>query len=146
MTSKIVCVSGYFNPIHIGHLELLDRAKSLGDKLYVIVNSDKQSILKKGTTFMPENERLQIIRSLRCVDAAIIACDDDRTVCKTLSILRPNVFANGGDVTEDSSCPEEAVCKEFGIEMVYGLGYKVQSSSCLINKSSSILNKKKAEM
>lgn len=132
MTEKIVCVSGYFNPIHVGHLELLERAKELGDKLYVIVNNDRQSIMKKGTTFMPEGERLRILRSVRCVDAAVIACDEDRTVCKTLRILRPNVFANGGDVTEGSSCPEESVCKELDIEMVYGLGSKIQSSSWLI--------------
>lgn len=135
MAEKIVCVSGYFNPIHVGHLELLERAKQLGDKLYVIVNSDRQSILKKGTTFMPEGERLTILRALRCVDAAVLSCDEDRTVCKTLRILRPHVFANGGDVTEDSPCPEEAVCKELGIEMVYGLGSKVQSSSWLIEGS-----------
>jgi D-beta-D-heptose 7-phosphate kinase/D-beta-D-heptose 1-phosphate adenosyltransferase len=136
MTEKIVCVSGYFNPIHVGHLELLERAKALGDKLYVIVNNDKQSILKKGTTFMAEGERIQILRALRCVDAVVLSCDEDRTVCKSLRMIRPHIFANGGDVTEGSSCPEEPVCKELGIEMVYGLGSKVQSSSWLIEGSS----------
>lgn len=138
MTEKIVCVSGYFNPFHVGHLELLERAKKLGDKLYVIVNNDRQSILKKGTTFMPEGERIEIIRALKCVDAVVIACDEDRTVCKTLRMIRPHIFANGGDVTATAPCPEEVVCKELGIEMVYGLGQKVQSSSWLIagsNKS-----------
>lgn len=129
---KIVCVSGYFNPLHHGHLEMLERAKQLGDKLYVIVNTDHQSVLKKGTTFMPEGERLKIIRALRCVDAAILACDKGRTVCETLRVIRPDVFANGGDVTSSSPCPEEPVCRELGIEMVYGLGDKVQSSSWLI--------------
>lgn len=145
MTEKIVCVSGYFNPIHVGHLELLERAKALGDKLYVIINSDRQSILKKGSSFMPEDERLKIVRSLKCVDAAVLSCDEDRTVCKTLRILRPHIFANGGDVTATAPCPEEIVCKELGIEMVYGLGAKVQSSSWLIagsNKTDETKNKR----
>ena len=84
MSETIVCASGYFNPIHYGHIEYLEKSKQLGDKLIVIVNSDKQSHLKKGTSFMPENERLKIVRSLRCVDAAILSVDEDRTVCKTL--------------------------------------------------------------
>lgn len=132
MPETIVCVSGYFNPLHHGHLELLERAKELGDKLYVIVNTDKQSVMKKGTSFMPEAERLKIVRGLRCVDAAILACDNDRTVRETLRILRPHIFANGGDVTPESPCPEEAVCREIGAQMVYGLGDKIQSSSWLI--------------
>lgn len=133
MSEKIVCVSGYFNPFHQGHLELFERARALGSRLYVIVNNDRQSILKKGSTFMPEGERLRIIRALSCVDAAVLACDEDRTVCRTLRVVRPHIFANGGDVTEGSSCPEEPVCRELSIEMVYGLGDKVQSSSWLIS-------------
>ena len=84
MTETIVCASGYFNPIHYGHIEYLQKSKDLGSKLIVIVNNDKQSILKKRTTFMLEDERLKIVRSLECVDAAILAVDDDLTVRKTL--------------------------------------------------------------
>jgi cytidyltransferase-like protein len=71
MSDKIVCASGYFNPIHIGHIEYLQKSKDLGNKLVVIINSDKQSILKKGTSFMKEDERLKIVRSLKCVDFAV---------------------------------------------------------------------------
>lgn len=131
---KVVCVSGYFDVFHQGHLEYLERAKQLGDKLYVIVNNDEQAALKKGRAFMPAAERVKIIRSIYCVDAAIIAVDKDRTVCETLRIVHPNIFANGGDQNNDT-IPERSVCEELGIELVDGLGNKVQSSSWLLAKA-----------
>lgn len=134
MSETIVCVSGYFDPIHPGHIELFERAKAQypGSRLYVIVNNDEQATLKKGKPFMAAAERLKIVRSLRVVDAAVIAGDKDRTVCETLRQIRPHIFANGGDVTPDSPCPEEPVCREMGTELVYGLGLKIQSSRTLI--------------
>ena len=133
MTEIIVCVSGYFNPIHVGHIELLQKAKDLGTKLFVIVNNDKQSFLKKDSSFMSEGERLKIIRNIRCVDSAIIATDDDRTVCKTLRLIHPHIFANGGDQNNEI-IPEKIVCEELGIKLIDGLGDKIQSSSWLIEK------------
>ena len=133
MTEIIVCVSGYFNPIHVGHIELLQKAKDLGTKLFVIVNNDKQSFLKKDSSFMPEGERLKIIRSIRCVDSAIIATDDDRTVCKTLRLIHPHIFANGGDQNNEI-IPEKIVCEELRIKLIDGLGDKIQSSSWLLKK------------
>lgn len=133
MTEKIVCASGYFNPIHYGHIEYLQKSKDLGSKLIVIVNSDKQSFLKKGTSFMLEDERLKIVRSLKCVDAAILAVDNDRTVCETLKLIRPNIFTNGGDQTNDV-IPEKTICEKMGTILVDGLGEKIQSSSWLISK------------
>lgn len=132
---KIVCVSGYFDFLHIGHIEYLERAKSLGDKLYVIVNNDHQATLKKGKAYMPAKERVKLLRSLRCVDAAIIAMDQDRTVCETLRQIHPDIFANGGDQNNDT-IPERAVCDELGIQLVDGLGDKIQSSSWLVAKLS----------
>jgi len=134
MSETIVCASGYFNPIHYGHIEYLEKSKQLGDKLIVIVNSDKQSHLKKGTSFMPENERLKIVRSLRCVDAAILSVDEDRTVCKTLSHLHPDIFTNGGDQNNDI-IPEKDICKKMGTKLVDNLGEKIQSSSWLLAKA-----------
>lgn len=128
---KVVCVSGYMDPLHVGHLEYLERAKALGDHLVVIVNNDEQARLKKGRAFMPAAERLRLIRSLQMVDSAVIACDKDRTVCETLKMVRPDIFANGGDQTNES-IPEAAICKELGIELVDGLGDKIQSSSWLL--------------
>lgn len=114
---KIVCVSGYFNPLHYGHIEYFEKSKQLGDKLVVIVNNDKQAILKKGSSFMPEDERLKIIRSLRIVDFAVLSIDNDRTVCKTLESIRPHIFTNGGDQTNDI-IPEKEICDKLNIKMV----------------------------
>jgi len=125
---KIVAVSGYFDPIHVGHLEYLKMAKSLGDKLVVIINSDYQASLKKGKSFMPEQDRLEIVQALRCVDEVFLSIDKDKSVCKSLEHLKPDIFANGGDRSLEE-IPETAVMKKHNIEMVDGLGEKIRSSS-----------------
>lgn len=126
--AKTVAVSGYFDPLHVGHIEMMEKAKSLGDKLIVIVNNDKQAELKKGKPFMNEDDRLKIIKSLKCVDEAFISIDHDSSVCNSLRLCVPNIFANGGDRKEEE-VPEAKICKAFGIEMVDGLGDKIRSSS-----------------
>lgn len=130
---KIVCVSGYFNPLHVGHIEYLEKSKKLGDKLVVIVNNDCQSILKKGSSFMKEQERLKIIRSLKIVDMAVLSIDEDRTVCKTLKCIMPHIFTNGGDQF-NYFIPEKSICEELKIQLVDGLGEKIQSSTLLLEK------------
>ena len=125
---KVVAVSGYFDPIHVGHLEFLKIAKSLGDKLVVIINSDYQASLKKGKSFMPEQDRLEIVQALRCVDEVFLSIDKDKSVCKSLEHLKPDIFANGGDRSLEE-IPETAVMKKYSIEMVDGLGEKIRSSS-----------------
>jgi cytidyltransferase-like protein len=134
MSEKIVCCSGYFNPLHYGHIEYFEKSKELGDKLVVIVNNDAQSMLKKGTSFMPENERLKIVRSLKVVDMAVLSIDSDRTVCKTLESVRPHIFTNGGDQFNEK-IPEKPICEKLGIELVDNLGLKVQSSSWLLSNA-----------
>lgn len=114
---KVVAVSGYFDPIHVGHLEYLKMAKSLGDKLVVIINSDYQAGLKKGKSFMAEQDRLEIIQALRCVDEVFLSIDKDKSVCKSLEHLKPDIFANGGDRSLQE-IPETAVMKKYNIEMV----------------------------
>ena len=133
---KIVCVSGYFDPFHVGHLEYLERAKSLGTFLIVIVNNDDQAVLKKKKPFMPCEERCLILSALKCVDMVVPSIDKDRTVCKTLAAVspKPNVFCNGGDQFNDL-IPEAPICEKLGIELVDGLGQKIQSSSWLISKA-----------
>lgn len=140
--SKIVCVSGYFDPIHVGHLEYLRKARQLGDELVVIVNNDHQASLKKGKSFMPENERVEILKALRMVDHVVLSVDTDRTVCQTLRVMepRPHIFANGGDQT-NQSIPEAPVCEELGIQLSDGLGDKIQSSSWLIRDAKNITKK-----
>ena len=135
MSDKIICVSGYFDPLHVGHIEYFKNAKKLGGKLMVIVNNDHQAVLKKGRAFMPVDERITIIEELRCVDIVVKSLDRDRTVCNTLAVVKPkpHFFCNGGDQTNDI-IPERTVCKAYNIELVDGLGEKIQSSSWLIKK------------
>jgi len=135
---KAIIVSGYFNPIHIGHLDLFKKAKSLGDKLWVIVNSDFQRELKGSEAFMSDTERLEIVKAIKWVDYALISSDRDRTQCYTLqqfyemfSDRYDLVFANGGDQNNDT-IPERKVCERLGIELLDGLGDKIQSSSWLL--------------
>jgi cytidyltransferase-like protein len=130
---KIVACSGYFNPLHKGHVEYLEKAKSLGDKLVVIVNSDYQRALKGSKEFMSQEERMIIIKALRCVDEVVLSVDTDGTVCESLRLVKPHIFAKGGDRFA-SEIPEAKVCDELGITMVDGLGNKIQSSSWLLAK------------
>ena len=140
MKPKAVIVSGYFNPIHKGHLELFEKAKEVGDQLWVIVNSDLQRELKGSKEFMDENERHIIISAIKFVDKSIISIDKDKTQRVTLAHLANNYskdfelyFANGGDQNNES-IPEVSVCKKKGIGLLEGLGNKIQSSSWLLKK------------
>jgi D-beta-D-heptose 7-phosphate kinase/D-beta-D-heptose 1-phosphate adenosyltransferase len=137
---KAIIVSGYFNPLHKGHLELFQKAKASGDQLWVIVNSDLQRALKGSKEFMNENERLIIVSAIGIVDKALISIDKDKTQCATLGDLADRFsgefelyFANGGDQNNDS-IPEAPVCKVNGILLLEGLGDKTQSSSWLLKK------------
>ena len=145
----VVMVSGGFDPIHIGHVRLMQEAKKLGDKLVVVINNDNWLRLKgKPAAFIPEKERKEIIEALGCVDKVIITKHSKKTkdisVCKELRKIRPDIFANGGDRKPDGDpVPEVAVCKELGIKIVYnvGRGGKVRSSSELLKEYSKKLKK-----
>ena len=131
---KVVIVSGYFDPLHVGHLEYLQMASQLGDKLLVIVNNDEQAKLKKGESFMSERDRMEIIYALECVDEVLISCDEDASVCKSIELaaqfkpMAQLIFAKGGD-RNFGEVPEVDVCEKLGIEMVDNLGEKIRSSS-----------------
>ena len=140
MKPKAIIVSGYFNPLHKGHLELFEKAKGAGDELWVIVNSDLQRELKGSKEFMGEDERLIIVSAIKYVDKALISIDKDKTQCATLAHLADSYnndfnlfFANGGDQNNES-IPEVPVCREKGIGLLEGLGDKIQSSSWLLKK------------
>lgn len=140
MKKKAIIVSGYFNPIHKGHLEYFNSASKLADTLFVIVNNDHQRALKKSKEFQLEEERMLIVSSLRVVDKAILSIDTDRTVCETISSIAIEhgqeyelAFANGGDQNNDT-IPERPVCEKMGITLLDGLGDKIQSSSWLLKK------------
>lgn len=135
---KAVIVSGYFNPLHKGHLELFEKAKEHGDILIVLVNNDKQRELKGSKFFQDERERVEIIRALRNVDMAWISMDEDQTQIQTLKAMIDKfygtlklAFANGGDQNNET-IPERAICEQYGIELIDGLGEKIQSSSWLL--------------
>ena len=138
MKKKAIIVSGYFNPIHKGHLEYFKNAKKLSEELFVIVNSDFQRELKGSKAFQDEEERMFIVNSIKGVDKAILSIDKDRTVCKTIEKIANEFskeyelsFANGGDQNNDT-IPEKPICKELGVTLVDGLGDKIQSSSWLL--------------
>ena len=139
-----VAVSGGFDPIHIGHVELMEEARALGDRLVVILNNDHWLKKKKGYVFMSEDERVKIIRALRAVDEVILtahpASPTDMSVCRELEKLQPDIFANGGDRKADN-IPEYELCERLGIKMAFNVGPsgKIQSSSWLVEK---VKNKK----
>jgi cytidyltransferase-like protein len=135
--TKWVAASGYFDPMHVGHVNYIQQAKNLaaerfGDhgRLVVIVNNEVQSRLKNPSEghLVPINSRVAVISALRYVDRVIVSRDTDRTVCQTLEYLAPAIFAKGGDRTSDE-IPERRICDALGIEIVDGLGEKVESSS-----------------
>ena len=135
---KAIIVSGYFNPIHKGHLEYINNAKAQADVLIVIVNSDHQRALKGSKVFQKEDERLIIVQNIKAVDHAVISIDKDRTVCATIKSVHETFskdyhigFANGGDQNNDT-IPERAICDELGVVLIDGLGDKIQSSSWLL--------------
>jgi cytidyltransferase-like protein len=139
--SVIVAISGGFDPIHIGHIRMIQEARALGDKLVVILNNDAWLTNKKGFVFMPEAERKEVIEAIVGVDEVILTDhvlgEEDRSVVRSLRIARPHIFANGGDRKPDGNpVPEATLCEELGIQMLYNVGYggKVQSSSWLTSK------------
>ena len=140
MKQKAIIVSGYFNPIHKGHIEYFNNAKANGDYLIVIVNSEYQRALKGSKEFQNEDERVFIVSNIKNVDKVYLSIDQDRTVCETIRLIHQQLFtdfelafANGGD-QNNNSIPEVPVCQELGIELIDGLGDKIQSSSWLLKK------------
>lgn len=140
MKKKAIIVSGYFNPLHRGHIEYFKQAKSIGDFLIVIVNNDSQRILKGSKEFMLESERLLIINELSITDKVFLSVDKDRSVMKTLEKIHKTFsskfdlyFANGGDQNNEE-IPENETCKKLGIILIDGMGEKIQSSSWLLKK------------
>tara|TARA_B100000212_G_scaffold270927_1_gene210372 strand:+ start:820 stop:1227 length:408 start_codon:yes stop_codon:yes gene_type:complete len=125
---KLVVASGYFDPLHVGHLEYLELAKKLGDKLIVIVNNDLQANLKKGKSFMSEQDRMKIVSSIKWVDDVFLSIDTDHTQCKSIEKIKPHFFVNGGDRQNDE-IPESHICKKLNIKIIDGLGEKIRSSS-----------------
>ena len=139
---RVAITSGYFDPMHLGHLELLELSRAQGDALWVIVNNDAQAALKKGKAFLPETTRLGLTRALRVVDRAVLAIDTDGSVCATLDQLLAEAkargheafFCKGGD-RNAGNIPEMEVLRRHGSRLVDGLGAKIDSSSSILARS-----------
>ena len=139
---KLAIISGGFDPVHVGHIELLQKAREMADSLFVIVNNDQFLERKKGKPFMPLNERIAIMQAFKGVEVALESVDEDDTVCETLTWLyaaykpkfKEMFFCNGGDRTSGDNTPEHETCLKIGIKPIYGLGAKIQSSSQLLKK------------
>lgn len=129
---KTIAISGYFIWIHIGHTEYFREAAKYG-RVVCIVNNDEQQKLKYGRIIVPLDERMEVLRGNKYISEVIPSIDRDRTVCKSLEKLKPNYFGKGGDRSY-SNIPETTICEELGIQMIFGLGNKIQSSSWLISK------------
>lgn len=139
---KLVIVSGFFNPLHGGHLDMIQAAAKLGDRLLVIVNNDVQQILKKDKIILPQENRYRLLTALRDVDEVMLAVDQGPPVIETLEIIAKThpydtlIFANGGDRDSEKAIPETVVCREYGIEMVFGVGgINKADSSTRINQA-----------
>lgn len=143
---KIVIVSGFFNPLHGGHLDMIEEAAKLGDRLVVIVNNDVQQVLKKDKIILSEQNRARLVGAIKHVDEVMIAVDQDSTVIKTLKLLAEKypddelIFANGGDRDSEKAIPETDVCKEHNIKLVFGVGFGIRGiekadSSTRINQA-----------
>lgn len=134
----VVAVSGGWDPLHVGHVRLFQRARKLGDKLIVIINNDNWLKKKKHFVFMSQNERKEIIKALVDVDEVVLTSHKsnpkDMSVCAELRKICPDIFANGGDRTK-KNIPEVAVCDAIGCKVAFnvGRGGKIQSSSWLLD-------------
>lgn len=138
MKKKAIIVSGYFNPLHKGHIDYFHNAKKHGEKLIVILNNDNQRLLKGSKKFMDQEERMIILKELKVIDEVFLSIDTNRSVSNTIEKIYKEfsnefilLFANGGDQKNDS-IPESLVCKRYGIKLIDGLGDKVQSSSWIL--------------
>jgi len=132
--TKVVMVSGGFDPVHSGHINLIREARELGDRLIVVLNTDAWLMRKKGFIFMPYAERAKVLRGLRWVDNVVQASDEDGTVARTIARIRPDVFVNGGDRLPNNT-PEVDVCEALNIAIAWGVGGdKTQSSSELVGR------------
>jgi glycerol-3-phosphate cytidylyltransferase/D-beta-D-heptose 7-phosphate kinase/D-beta-D-heptose 1-phosphate adenosyltransferase len=138
----LVIISGYFSPLHCGHLDMIEAGAEAGDVLVVIVNNNAQQVLKKGKLILDEEDRLRIVRALRVVDDAMISIDDDPTVIRSIEHLARKypdhriIFGNGGDRESGAVVPETGVCEQYGIEMIFDLGGSdKRDSSSRINQA-----------
>ncbi len=133
---KVVLTSGGYDPIHPGHISCINDSASLGDVMVVVVNGDWFLTNKKGKPFMPLQDRLFIVDSLKHVTFTIpFEIENDSTVIKALEAIKPDIFTKGGDRFDAKTIPEWDTCEKYGIEIVTGMGLpkKWHSSKLVLN-------------
>lgn len=129
-----VAISGGFDPLHVGHLRLIQEAATHGDVI-IILNSDEWLRRKKDYVFMPFSHRSEILYAIKGVMDIVPVNDDDDSVCEALQRVRPDYFANGGDRTAENT-PELKLCCDLGIKTLFGIGgEKMASSSELVREA-----------
>ena len=134
----VVAVSGGMDPIHVGHIRMIQEAKKMGDRLVVILNNDNWLKKKKVHIFMDQKERIEILESIKEVDEVVLTSHPknpkDMSVVKEILKIKPDIFANGGDKKSEKDIPEVEACHKIGAKMIFnvGRGGKIQSSSWLL--------------
>lgn len=141
----IVCTTGFFDPLHPGHISCIRESAKLGDILVVVVNGDNQTILKKGKPFIPAKQRAYIIDSIKDVDYTIIYdSNETKDSCEPLSIIKPHIFAKGGDRNSKENVPEVDIVEKNGGEVIYNIGDpKMWSSSNYLQEWVDFINSSK---
>jgi len=135
MVNNLIAISGGFDPIHIGHIRLIKAASELGS-LVVILNTDDFLMRKRGYVFMPLAERREVLENIKGVSRVVISIDEDDSVSRTLELVKPAIFANGGDRSNEKEIREAEVCSRLDIQLVFNVGGgKIQSSSDLVHKA-----------
>jgi len=144
----LVAVSGYFDPIHSGHIRYFKEAKQLGDKLICILSRNDQCVMKKGYYFLDEKERKEILESIKYIDEVVMNVDPDTKSVKTLETIKPDIFAKGGDRLPSNMPIEELeICDKLGIKLMFNIGGpKIQSSSSLVLNTKNIMETRKRSL
>jgi cytidyltransferase-like protein len=129
-----VAISGAFDPIHVGHIAYIQEASKLGDRLVIILNKDDFLMRKKGFVFRSFADRKEILENIKGVDQVIESIDEDQTVCKTLKVLKPDIFAKGGYRTGPQNIPEYDTCMEIDCKVITDVGGKKRTDRELNSK------------
>ena len=136
----VLILSGGFDPLHVGHVRMIQHARDLAALVVVGVNSDTWLERIRGQAHMPFEERREVVASIRGVTSAVGFEDEDGTargLIKMVHTMSPGAkiaFGNGGDRTA-LNVPEVDLCKELGVDLVWGLGgERVGASSELVHR------------
>ena len=138
MSLKTVAITLSFDIFHEGHKDHIEKASKLGDKLIVIVDPTDLLLAKKHYEAIPQSSRLRLagmVKWLNPNNEVVLSVDKDGTVAETLRLIKPTIFAKGGDRTPDNMPQNEIdMCKKIGCEIVYGIGDRLDSSQDIIRR------------